>query len=73
MTFRESDDNNMFQISYVLYTIGTVGSGAGVFTTLTGTEIINSVGNIGPAVLFISIALLWVGVYIESIEASIEA
>lgn len=66
-------DRDMIPTSYVLYTIGTVGSGAGVFATLTGLNLTSVIdANIGPAVLFLSIAVLWIGLWHESVEQSIE-
>jgi len=58
----------MIHLSSVLYLIGAVGGSAGVYATLTQ---LNSLIN-GPVLLFVSIAILWVGLMQESIEADVQ-
>lgn len=55
-------------ISTITYIVGLIGSSAGVFATILNANIFAP--SAGPLMLFISIAILWIGVMIESIETN---
>jgi flagellar motor component MotA len=61
-------DNKMAPVSYLLYTIGIIGTGVGVFTALaepsTGVFLGNSVGS---GLLLASVGTLWCALFLESL------
>lgn len=53
-------------VSTITYIIGLLGSSAGVSATILNADIFAP--SAGPILLFISIAILWIGVMVESVE-----
>lgn len=61
-------DNKVAPISYLLYAIGVLGTGVGVFAALTGPDTGVLFGMyVGPGLLLTSIGVLWFGLWIESL------
>lgn len=68
MSREVSLENKVAPISYLLYALGVIGTGAGVFAVLSGPDTGVLFGtSVGPGLFLASIGVLWFGLWIESL------